>query len=195
METALPRWRAVSCFILMLFAAMMLNTRIRHNFPGCRGGNRRTALARVTGISPLRGSLRAAPTKWFSMDRSIITRLPMRVGLARNQPQCETARHRLLFGRMGTAQHLHWPSLMQILSAQVVLAHPPASLQPPFLGGISSADVSRCRIFSFQGTHQSYAGSFLPCMAGKFCEDALHNGQIFTFQVYHELSKQDFLLW
>ena len=135
------------------------------------------------------------PQSGFSLGRSIITRLPMRVGLVRNQPQCETARHRLLFGRMGTAQHLDWPSLMQILSAQVVLAHPPASLQPPFLGGLSSADVSRCRIFSFQGTHQSYAGSFLPCMAGKFCEDALHNGQIFTFQVYHELSKQDFLLW
>ena len=86
----------------------------------------------------------------FSLGRSIITRLLMRVGLVRNQPQCETARHRLLFGRMGTAQHLNRPSLMQILSAQVVLAHPPASLQPPFLGGLSSADVSRCRIFSFQ---------------------------------------------
>ena len=97
------------------------------------------------------------PQSGFSLGRSIITRLPMRVGLVRNrnQPQCETARHRLLFGRMGTAQHLEWPSLMQILSAQVVLAHPPASLQPPFRGGLSSADVSRCRIFSFQGANQS----------------------------------------
>ena len=174
----------------------MLNTRIRHNFPGCRGGNRRTALVRVTGISPLRGSLSELPPQSdFSLGRSIITRLLMRVGLVRNQPQCKTARHRLLFGRMGAAQHLNWPSLMQILSAQVVLAHPPVSLQPPFRGGLSSADVSRCRIFSFQGTYQSYAGSFLPCTAGKFCKDTLHNGQIFTFQVYHELSKQDFLLW
>ena len=90
------------------------------------------------------------PQSGFSLGRSIITRLPMRVGQVRNQPQCETARHRLLFGRMGTAQHLDWPSLMQILSAQVVLAHPPVSLQPPFRGGFSSADVSRCRIFSFQ---------------------------------------------
>ena len=31
----------------------------------------------------------------------------------RNQPQCETARHRLLCGRMGTALHLPWPSLMR----------------------------------------------------------------------------------
>ena len=30
-----------------------------------------------------------------------------------NQPQCETARHRLLCGRMGTALHLPWPSLMR----------------------------------------------------------------------------------
>ena len=50
---------------------------------------------------------------------------------------------------MGTALHLSWPSLIQV-SAQVVLAHPPASLWP-FLKGLSSADVSRCRIFSFQG--------------------------------------------
>lgn len=135
------------------------------------------------------------PQSGFSLGRSIITRLPMRVGLARNQPQCETARHRLLFGRMGTAQHLHWPSLMQILSAQVVLAHPPASLQPTFWCGLSSADVSCCRIFGFQGTFQSFTGRCLSCTAGKFCEDALHDGQIFTFQVYHELSKQDFLLW
>ena len=48
----------------------------------------------------------------------------------RNQPQCETACHRLLCGRMGTALHLLWPSLMRS-PAQVVLAHPPASLQPP----------------------------------------------------------------
>ena len=90
------------------------------------------------------------PQSGFSLGRSIITRLLMRVGLVRSQPQCKTARHRLLFGRMGTAQHLNWPSLMQILSAQVVLAHPPVSLQPPFRGSFSSADVSRCRIFSFQ---------------------------------------------
>ena len=31
----------------------------------------------------------------------------------RSQPQCETARHRLLCGRMGTALHLPWPSLMR----------------------------------------------------------------------------------
>lgn len=41
---------------------------------------------------------------------------------------------------------------MQI-SAQVVLAHPPASLWP-FPKGLSSADVSRCRIFNFQRTEE-----------------------------------------
>ena len=30
------------------------------------------------------------------------------------QSQCETARHRLFYGRMGTAQHLIWPSLMRV---------------------------------------------------------------------------------
>ena len=62
----------------------------------------------------------------------------------RSQPQCETARHRLLCGRMGTAQHLPWPSLMRF-PAQVVLAHPPASLQP------SSQRASRQRTYPAAG--------------------------------------------
>ena len=61
-----------------------------------------------------------------------------------NQPQCETARHRLLCGRMGTALHLSWPSLMRF-PAQVVLAHPPASLQP------SSRRASRKRTYPAAG--------------------------------------------
>ena len=36
-----------------------------------------------------------------------------RVGPVQNQLQCETARHRLFCGRMGTALHLSWPSLMR----------------------------------------------------------------------------------
>ena len=109
---------------------------IRHYSPRRQGGSRRTVLAHITGISPLRGSLRAAPIAWSRfypglwLDRSIITGLLTRVGLVQNQPQCETARHRLLCGRMGTALHLPWPSLMRS-PAQVVLAHPPASLWPP----------------------------------------------------------------
>ena len=94
-------------------------TCIRHYSPRRQGGSRRTALARITGISPLRGSLRAAPIAcsryhpglW--LGRSIIIRLLTRVGLVQNQPQCETARHRLLCGRMGTALHLPRPSLMR----------------------------------------------------------------------------------
>ena len=90
------------------------------------------------------------PQSGFSLGRSIITRLPMRVGQVRNQSQCETARHRLLFGRMETAQHLDWPSLMQILFAQVVLAHPPASLQPPFCGASPAGVFLFGRSFCFQ---------------------------------------------
>ena len=91
----------------------------------------------------------------------------------RNQPQCETARHRLLCGRMGTALHLPWPSLMRF-SAQVVLAHPPASLQPSSRRDLSSADVSRCRIFNFHGRYKNAPhciGSeeaFLTTYFGKF---------------------------
>ena len=64
------------------------HTCIRHYSPRRQGGSRRTVLAHITGISPLRGSLRAAPIAcsryhpglW--LDRSIITRLLTRVGLA-----------------------------------------------------------------------------------------------------------------
>ena len=63
-------------------------TCIRHYSPRRQGGSRRTVLAHITGISPLRGSLRAAPIAcsryhpglW--LDRSIITGLLTRVGLA-----------------------------------------------------------------------------------------------------------------
>ena len=108
-----------------------------------------------------RGSLRAAPIAcsryhpglW--LDRSIITRLLTRVGLVQNQPQCETARHRLLCGRMGTALHLPWPSLMRF-PAQVVLAHPPASLRP------SSRRASHQRTYPAAGyeVFKGQAGSF-----------------------------------
>ena len=43
------------------FQRQSFRTCIRHYSPRCQGGSRRTALARITGISPLRGSLRAAP--------------------------------------------------------------------------------------------------------------------------------------
>ena len=63
-------------------------TCIRHYSPRWQGGSRRTVLTHITGISPLRGSLRAAPIAcsryhpglW--LDRSIITGLLTRVGLA-----------------------------------------------------------------------------------------------------------------
>ena len=125
-------------------------TCIRHYSPRRQGGSRRTVLAHITGISPLRGSLRAAPIAYSRyhpglwLDRSIIIRLLTRVGLVQNQPQCETTRHRLLCGRMGTALYLPWPSLMRF-PAQVVLAHPPASLRP------SSRRASRQRTYPAAG--------------------------------------------
>ena len=68
------------------------------------GGGRQTETApmRVTGISPLRGSLRAAPTKMagqeyhYHPDEVIAKQLVL-----------------LLFGRMGTARRLTWPSFMR----------------------------------------------------------------------------------
>ena len=73
----------------------------------------------------------------------------------KTEPQCETARHRLLCGRMGTALHLPWPSLMRF-PAQVVLAHPPASLRP------SSRRASRQRTYPAAGyeVFKGQAGSF-----------------------------------
>ena len=69
-----------------------------------------------------------------------------------NQPQCETARHRLLCGRMGTALHLPWPSLMRahgphrwswrILQRRLLFSKAP------------SGKYSDNRIFGFQGTSE-----------------------------------------
>ena len=90
---AAPKWagsglRFLSSEILD-FQKQSFRTCIRHYFPRCQGGSRRTALARTTGISPLRGSLRAAPIAWSRyhpglwLDRSIIVRLLTRVGLGK----------------------------------------------------------------------------------------------------------------
>ena len=62
---AAPKWagsglRFLSSEILD-FQKQSFSTCIRHYFPRCQGGSRRTVLAHITGISPLRGSLRAAP--------------------------------------------------------------------------------------------------------------------------------------
>ena len=120
---------------------------IRHYFPG--PGRQQTDCAGTHhgNLTPPRISPSCPHCLWLWLDRSIITGLPARVGQDSRGvlPQCETARHRLLCGRMGTALHLSWPSLMRF-PAQVVLAHPPASLQPSSRRGLSSADVSRCRI-------------------------------------------------
>ena len=75
---------------------------IRHYFPR-RGRQTETAHMRVTGISPLRGSLRAAPIAcgcgWAGVsdpDEVIAKQLVL-----------------LFCGRMGTARRLTWPSFMR----------------------------------------------------------------------------------
>ena len=67
------------------------------------GGLTETASVRVTGISPLRGSLRAAPMRTHGWTG--VSLLPDGVIAKQLVP--------LFCGRMGTARHLVWPSLMQ----------------------------------------------------------------------------------
>ena len=93
-----------------------------------------------------------------------------------NQPQCETARHRLLCGRMGAALHLPWPSLMRF-PAQVVLAHPPVSLQP------SSRRTSRQRTYPAAGYEvfkEQKEDGFLPIfpVQGKLGQNTVHHLKI-----------------
>ena len=99
--------------------------------------------ARHGNLTPPRISPSCPHCLWLWLDRSIITGLPARVGQDSRGvlPQCETARHRLFYGRMGTALHLIWPSLMRGLPAQMVLAHPPMSLQPPSRGPLASGRI------------------------------------------------------
>ena len=93
-----------------------------------------------------------------------------------NQPQCETARHRLLCGRMGTALHLSWPSLMRF-PAQVVLAHPPVSLQPPSRGPLVSGRIPLPDM-KFSKSRAGDNGSPIFPIQGKLCQDAIHDLEI-----------------
>ena len=104
----------------MIFV-VFLSGSIRHYFPS-PGRHSGTVLAHITGISPLRGSLRAAPIAcvcgWAGV--SLCSDGVIAKQLAR-----------AVLGWMGTAGHLIWPSFMRVFSAQVVLAHPPYRF--PFL--------------------------------------------------------------
>ena len=95
---------------------------IRHYFP--RLGRQLTdrAGARHGNLTPPRISPSCPHCLRLWLGRSIIIRLLTR-SLRNSLPL-------LLSGRMETALHLIWPSLMQTSSAQVVLAHPPWSLWP-----------------------------------------------------------------
>ena len=157
------------------------------------GGNCRTALVRVTGISPLRGSLRAAPIAcgcgWAGVSLSLA-----RVGPAPySRPQCETAHHRLFCGRMGTALHLPWPSLMQTSSAQMVLAHPPASLQPPSRGPPVSVCIPLPDMRFSRSRLESRRSAVFPVQS-KLGQDAVHDLQVLPGQSLAELA-QERLLW
>ena len=106
---------------------------IRHYFPSLGRQLTDRAGARHGNLTPPRISPSCPHCLWLWLGRSIIIRLLTRVGpdFHEVRPQCETARHRLFYGRMGTALHLVWPSLMRVFPTQMVLAHPPTSLQPP----------------------------------------------------------------
>ena len=77
-----------------------------------------------------------------------------RIGPDKNQPQCETARHRLLCGQMGTALHLPWPSLMRVHGPHRWSWRILQCRFSPLPEGLSSADVSRCRMFYLQGSER-----------------------------------------
>ena len=67
------------------------------------GGLTETASVRVTGISPLRGSLRAAPMRTYGWT-----------GVSLCTDEVIAKQLVLLFcGRMGTARRLIWPSFMR----------------------------------------------------------------------------------
>ena len=111
------------------------------------------------------------------LGRSIIIRL-LTVSLQYSLPV-------LLYGRMGTALHLSWPSFItksefaaipyryrwfwRILQCRCKLP----------LRSFPSADVSRCRIFGFQGTHG--ARERPPHYLSGFVRGSTKN--IFTFRV------------
>ena len=104
----------------MIFV-VFLSGSIRHYFPS-PGRHSGTVLAHITGVSPLRGSLRAAPIAcvcgWAGV--SLCSDGVIAKQLAR-----------AVLGWMGTAGHLIWPFFIRVFSAQVVLAHPPYRF--PFL--------------------------------------------------------------
>ena len=114
----------------MIFV-VFLSGSIRHYFPspGRRSG---TVLAHITGVSPLRGSLRAAPIAcvcgWAGVSLCADGVIAKQLA-------------RAVLGWMGTAGHLIWPSLITEteftaihLLLQVVLAHPPHRFPVSYAG-------------------------------------------------------------
>ena len=148
---AAPKWAGSGLLPYLLKSwiskKQSFHTCIRHYSPRRQGGSRRTVLAHITGISPLRGSLRAAPIAYSRyhpglwLDRSIIIRLLTRVGLGKPAAMRNSPPQAALW----TDGHRSAPSLAvfdaELYSAQVVLAHPPASLRPPPGGPLVSGRI------------------------------------------------------
>lgn len=123
-------------------------------------GGRATDLDRswlhcVMGVSPPRGSLPAALLAcgwdWAEVSLSLAESL-------RNSPP------QAVLWTDGSAWHLIWPSLMQGLSAQVVLAHPPASLA--LFQRAPSGRYPDDWIFSLQRTREETPSLYYPLSEG-----------------------------
>ena len=105
-----------------------------------------------------------------------------------DEGRCETARHRLFCGRMGTALHLSWPSLMR---AYGLHRWSWRILQRRF-SPLSRA--SRQRTYPVAGyeivkLQFRIQRLFVFCRQSKFGKNAVHDNQILTFQVKHQLSQ------
>ena len=115
---------------------------IRHYFPS-RRRQAWTARARVTGISPLRGSLRAAPTAcgcgWTGVSlldcRRGSGRTPVSPAAMRNSPP------QAVLWTDGNRSAPYLAVFDAGLPAQMVLAHPPMSLQPPSRGPLANGRI------------------------------------------------------
>ena len=131
--------RNISCRHLVFLSALFDTT------SRALGGNWRTVLAHVTGISPLRGSLRAAPIAWSRFHSGLWLGRSIMIGWrGRRASSCQT--------RTPKMDSRSPPYLAVFLWSFAPQAGPgafSASLSPP---RGPSTNVSRCRIFIFQST-------------------------------------------
>ena len=139
-----PRYIASLCFV----CSALFDTTSR-----ALGGSRRTALARVTGISPLRGSLRAAPRPVAVTGQEYHYQIAGGVG----PDKPATMRNGPPQAAFGTDGYRSAPSLA-VFDAGSRPHRWSSRILPrrssPFRG-LPPADVSRCRICNCQGSRRS----------------------------------------